>query len=304
MVLATVVVRAQNKTTQYRSLYQSKQGLTQAEIKNLSNLTVVFLPGILSQSAIEGSGQIVNLSYFTGDYFRDYMDLLKDHNVKFERIIVESEDSVSKNSKYIKSKLDKIKGPLLVISHSKGGLEFLDVLINNPKIAERLVGWVSMQSPYHGSVLADYFIQSTIKRTVMGWLFFMLGGDVSGMESVGTKVRSDYMQVNAAKIEAALENINLLQFITFINEQEGRETSLEISRDFIYKRVGRNDGMVDLKSSLLKPYRHVVINDVDHLTTVLDQKNMNFLKGENESWKFDRKQHFRAVIQLILESKF
>ncbi|MFG1484504.1 hypothetical protein [Halobacteriovorax sp. RZ-2] len=277
--------------------------MTQTEVKSLSSLTVVFLPGILSQSAIEGSGQIVNLSYFTGDYFRDYMELLEDHNVKFERIIVESEDPVSKNSKYIKSELDKIKGPLLIISHSKGGLEFLDVLINNPQVSKRVVGWVSMQSPYHGSVLADYFIQGSIKKTVMGWIFAVLGGDVTGMESVGTKMRSDYMQANATKIEKALENINLLQFITFINEQQGRETSLEISRNYIYKRVGRNDGMVDLQSSLLKPYRHVVINDVDHLTTVLDQKNMDFLKGENESWNFDRKQHFRAIIQLILESK-
>ncbi|EPZ51958.1 hypothetical protein M902_1737 [Bacteriovorax sp. BAL6_X] len=231
------------------------------------------------------------------------MELLEDHNIKFERIIVESEDPVSKNSKFIKSELDKIKGPLLIISHSKGGLEFLDVLINNPQISKRVVGWVSMQSPYYGSVLADYFVQGSIKKTLMGWLFSVLGGDVTGMESVGTKMRLDYMQANAAKIEAALQNINLLQFITFINEQQGRETSLEISRNYIYKRVGRNDGMVDLQSSLLKPYRHVVINDVDHLTTVLDQKNMDFLKGENESWNFDRKQHFRAIIQLILESK-
>ncbi|MFG1500167.1 hypothetical protein ABMA70_08140 [Halobacteriovorax sp. XZX-3] len=246
----------------------------------------------------------MNLSYFTGDYFRDYMDLLKEHKVKFKRIVVESEDPVSKNSKFIKNEIDKINGPILVVSHSKGGLEFLDVLINNPQVSKRVIGWVSMQSPYHGSVLADYFIQSSFKKTVMGWLFALLGGDVSGMESVGTKIRSDYMQANAAKIEAALENINLLQFITFINEQEGRETSLEISRNFIFERVGRNDGMVDLRSSLLKPYRHVIINDVDHLTTVLDQKNMDFLKGENESWRFDRKQHFRAILQLILESKF
>ncbi len=239
-----------------------------------------------------------------GDYFHDYMNTLDELKLPYKRIVVESENPVDKNAIYIKKELDKIDGKVLVISHSKGGLEFLEVLVNHPEMANRVVGWVSMQSPYRGSVLADYFLEGTITNNVMGWLFSILGGEQSGLSSVGTDERVKYMKDNHAKINKILGELNYLQFITYINDLEGRETLLEISRNFILDRAGKNDGMVDLKSSLLENYRHIIINDVDHLATVLDQGNLEFIKDENESWRFDRKKHFRALIHLILEGQF
>lgn len=239
-----------------------------------------------------------------GDYFRDNMELLDRYSIPNKRIVVESEDPVKENARFIKEELDKIKGPLLIISHSKGGLEFLEVLVNHPEVSERVVGWVTMQSPFRGSVLADYFISGKVKRTIIGWAFYILGGDIGGMSSVGTVERLEYMKANVSKIKDIFNKVNFLQFISYIDEQKGRESLLELSRNFIYKRVGRNDGMVDIQSAILKDQDHVIVSDVDHLITVLDQDRLDLYKDGNKSWEFDRDKHFRAVIQLILESKF
>lgn len=250
---------------------------------------------------MKDSGQLINFTFFTGDYFADYMSLLDKYKLKYQRITVESENPVEKNSIYIKKALDKIKGKILVISHSKGGLEFLDLLIKYPEVKSRLVGWISMQSPYRGSVLADYFLEGSVTNTLMSWVFSMLGGDVTGLESVGTKVRGNYVESHKSEIKSLFDNINFLQFLTFINDQKGRETVLEFSRDYIRDRVGRNDGMVDIKSALFESQRYIIINGVDHLSTILDQKNMDFLKDDNPNSSFNRMAHFRALLQIILE---
>lgn len=231
------------------------------------------------------------------------MELLDEHKIPYKRIIVESEAPVKENARFIKSKLDKIKGPLLIISHSKGGLEFLEVLINHPEVKNRVVGWVTMQSPFRGSVLADYFIDGTVTKTLIGWAFYLLGGDISGMQSVGTAERKKYMSEHREEVMKVLGDVNFLQFITFIDAQDGRESLLESSRNYIYNRVGRNDGMVDIQSALFKDEQYIIVNDVDHLITVLDQERLDFYKDGNKSWDFDRIKHFRALIQLILEKK-
>jgi hypothetical protein len=269
--------------------------------ERLKDVTVVFLPGILSETAIDGSRQPLNFSLIVGDYFKDSMKWLTSQKIKNERIIVESEDTVDNNSKYIAKELRKIKGDVVVISHSKGGVEFLNVLLENEDIRKKTRGWIAMQTPFYGAYIADFFADTSIINIGTKWVFSFFGGSIDGLKSLSPSVLVKFQRKNKSSIKEALKGINFLQYVTYIENEFGPESPLESVRDLISLKKGRNDGLVEVSTAYI-PFGNYIIEDgVDHLATVLNFKNVRLLPrviNRYKNWRFDRVAHTKALLYL------
>lgn len=288
--------------------FKTRKGLNPNHDKvlkeKLKDVTVVLLPGILSETAIDGSKQPLNFSLIVGDYFKDTMNWLDSLGINNKRIIVESEDTVDKNSKHIAKELKKIKGELLVLSHSKGGVEFLNVLLENSDIRKRTKGWVAMQTPFYGAYIADFFADTTIINIGTRWVFSFFGGSIDGLKSLSPRVQVEFQKKNEGSIKDTLKGINFLQYVTYIENEFGPESPLESVRDLISLKKGRNDGLVEVSTAYI-PFGDYIIEDgVDHLATVLNFKNVRLLPrviNRYKNWRFDRVAHTKTLLYLSVK---
>lgn len=291
-------------TNKYESIVQDNKTQKIQKLKEMiGDDNLVFIPGILAQTVIEESDQPVKFSFLMGDYFKEYLDFCHEIKIKCTRVILESEASVYENSQNLIAQISQIKGPIWVVSHSKGSLEFLNVLISDEDIKNRTKGWLSMQAPFWGATSSAIYLENKILNKAANWVFNFLGGSIRGIESVSVGERKKYNNLNQDKIEKILKSVNHIHYGSYIKDEIGVETILEFSRDYILKNSGPNDGLVELSSTRYEHSNFVTESGYDHLVTILDLKKIksfNFLFNEkNKNWIIERKKFLTNLLLLL-----
>lgn len=77
-----------------------------------------------------------------------------------------------------------------ILSHSKGGLDTLQALVENRDLwGTTVTGWVALQAPFHGSPVAD-----NVPPALAGPLLSAFGGDQQAINDLKTVDRGNYMQ--------------------------------------------------------------------------------------------------------------
>ena len=88
---------------------------------------------------------------------------------------------------------------VLIVSHSKGGLDTLDALLNADDSLQGTVhGWLSLQAPFFGSPLADVGSRA---------LPFNLGDGIRALGDLQVSVRDPYMKRHERDIARLLQSI-------------------------------------------------------------------------------------------------
>jgi hypothetical protein len=83
-----------------------------------------------------------------------------------------------------------------ILSHSKGGLDTLQALVENRDLwGSTVTGWVALQAPFHGSPVAD-----NIPPALAGPLLSAFGGDQQAINDLKTADRTQYMLGHANAI--------------------------------------------------------------------------------------------------------
>jgi hypothetical protein len=83
-----------------------------------------------------------------------------------------------------------------IVSHSKGGLDTLQALLENADLlGETVSAWVALQAPFHGSPVAD-----DVPGPIAGPLLDALGGEAQALIDLETAPRQQYMAGNANRI--------------------------------------------------------------------------------------------------------
>lgn len=293
LILISKTAFSLDLSSRYQEIQSSIDENKLEKVKNiLGNDTIIFIPGILAQTVMQDSSQPIKFSFLLGDYFRDYLDWCQKSKIKCSRVVLESEASVEENSEFLKKELLKSDGQFWVVSHSKGSLEFLNVLISDERIKSRTKGWISLQSPFWGAVSGDIYLENKVLNKAASWLFSFLGGSIKGIESISVKERKTFNEKNKIAISEVLKSVNHLHYGSYIEDTKGVETILELSRDQILKKAGRNDGLVELSSTRYIDSNYVEEAGYDHLVTILDLqkiKNLPYVINENsKNWKIDR----------------
>lgn len=112
-------------------------------------------------------------------------------------------ESVDHNAAAILAFLRSTDKQIIIVSHSKGGLDTLDALLDAPGLwGDPVIAWVALQAPFHGSPVAD----STFS-TANDFLLDAVGGNGQSVEDLKTSTRALYMDAHKGRIAALTARI-------------------------------------------------------------------------------------------------
>ncbi len=277
-----------------------------AFIKEIQKYKIILVPGILSESFIEESTQFPKINYVMGEMLEDQITWLNSQNIDNELVIVESESHPKKNIEIIKKAILASEKPVILYTHSKGGIDTLYTLEKYPELMDKVSGWTSIQTPFYGSSVASLLKEYSLSQSVSKWALSFLGGSEEGLNSLTKEDRNDYMQRDEtpALLNSINKNIAVINFATYIKNSFGLDTSLEIFRDYLEYKDGENDGVVPVSSAVLPGTDHIIESGVDHLTSVGDSsaiKKISFSRRSLETrWTYDRESHIQAILKTLL----
>lgn len=278
-------------SAEYRAAFAAGGRLGDDEMRTLRGLRVLFVGGYLSNQVKLGRKvDPFDLLGF-GDYFDGTMRWLRGQGVRVERVPVQTESTPEENAARVAAALRRSDRPVIVFTHSKGGLDTLEALRENPDLHGKVWGWVPQQAPFRGSPIADFFWQNSVLRRASGWALEKLGGGVSSLLSLTTWVRGDYMRRHADELRAIVARIPTVSFASFIEKRKLRhDTLFRLMRDRM-ERVGhKNDGLVPVESTILPGADHAVVDGLDHLLIVRRSLRHDF----------DQVLHARTLLGMIL----
>lgn len=278
-------------------------------VQTLKSYKVIIVPGVVSQSFMSYSKQSIKFTLLFEDIFQDQLNWLEKNNIDHEMIKLESEESVSNNAEKIANHIKRSKKPVILIAHSKGGVDTLHALMENPDILDKIKTFTAIQSPFYGTSIAEVFKSNPFLGHVSKELFKYLGGQGAGFDALTLSNRKVYMEIpgNIKKIATVSKKVNIINFSSIKVNSQGWDTTLEIFRDATQETEGDNDGVVAQTSAHLNTpeVKHIYTQGVDHLLTVTKCRELlsSWNIGENENTKcdYDRVSHFKALLELSIE---
>ena len=274
--------------------------------KSLKPYKIILIPGVLSESFFKEADQKLKINFITGNIFEDHEEFLNKYKIDYQKLLLESENPPLKNSFNIEKAILTSKKKVLLFSHSKGGLDTWEAIKRNPLLLSKIKGWATVQTPFRGSAVAEFFDSYKPTQNLSRWLFQFLGGNLGGFQSLSIKVREPYM--NKLENKNLKEKINKrIKFINFASirpDTRGWDSPLELFRDYADFKKGENDGVVHLKSALLPGVDFIIEKNVDHLLTVVNcnkVKKVSFKRKVSlkKRWPYDRVSHFKSILFLL-----
>lgn len=197
------------------------------------------------------------------DYMGTQLAWLRASGAEAEVVTLPTAAPVEENATLLAGALLARREPVLLLAHSKGGLESLAALLR-PGVAGHCAGFLAIQSPFLGSVLADAVLRSRPLHGAARQLARLLGaGTGAGLVDLTTPVRAAWMSSHAGAIAGLTASLPVLT----IGSQVTRATAVGPDRRYLplaewleRRGAGPNDGMVPVASTALPGARHWVLN--------------------------------------------
>lgn len=256
-------------------LNQSEPPLSATDIQTLSSqYRIILLKGFL--------GDLLPKRF--DSYFFDQMRWMREHNIEFWRLESDSGYGTQKLSQNNAEAIEKAirvfhekvpnKG-VLVVSHSKGGMDTLETLISRTSLSRReIAGWIALQAPFWGTPVADWATSSNwfnplVEQLLEKWF----KGDRKVAASMGLANRQDYMRQHAKEIFEIAEKFDIL---CFVSSSASGDASLFKPLRFAIDKIAKvpNDGLLPTRSGMLEvegrlccPY--VETEHLDHIYAVM-----------------------------------
>ena len=247
-----------------------------AVIANLQKYKVIFVPGFLSD--VDPSQlHIPGIALKPAQHFEEQLNLLKASGVDYERLSMTSESSVKANSSIVSAAIKASSRPVILVGHSKGGLDILEALIADRSLLKKVRGFVALQSPFFGSPVADYVVSNNNLNDLAANLLLMMGGNKDSMINLTCADRKPYMAANAAAIADITATIPVIAVATWKDSVHGQvDTALEPVRDLLLVQGIRSDGVVPVDNALLPGANFIKLSGLDHGVTVSPSSYINF----------------------------
>ena len=269
--LSFIKIFSQDRTLEYLQQSGAATASDQTQLVNeLKDYHILFVPGFLS-NFFTGMGR----NSFThwlhlSTYFQNQMDWSKANGIEYSLVDVESEASPEENSLAISAQITSIRKPIIIVGHSKGNVDILVTLLGHAHLQSKIKGWISLQGAFYGSPLADWTNRSKILRGFARWLVRVMGGNIGSLVSLQTGVSKARMDASAGEIAQLTHAIPVISFVSYVDKQPWRiSTLLFLSRNFMLKKFGRNDGLLPVASGILPGSQVVLLPQVDHADPVM-----------------------------------
>lgn len=291
------------------SLYASKikeTDFSKSELVKLAGLRVLLVPGVLAESFDSKSGNQIKVGFIFEKGFREQRKLLEKNKISYEYLTFDTESTPVVNAKAIIAAIEKSLVPVVIYSHSKGGIDTLEALRQRPDLLPKIHGWVSVQTPFWGSPVAEFMYDNSILQSSGRTLFEWMGGDVGGMSALTIRERQDYMENKEIKnlIGKINKQTTFLNFGTFKVNVFGIDTPLELFRNLSQSRAGNNDGVVPLTSALMHSHgydiNYVIEENVDHLMPMTKYRPDTIDVFHLSRSKYNQQAHTMSLIKMLL----
>lgn len=280
IVLTSLSAWPRDLTHRFHQYYDngSEKILSEAELEALSQHEIVLVNGIMSEFFIREF--VPNFAWVTSAYFEAQEKHFQGLGLSVTKVapssflIAAAFDDVAGIFPALKKK--NRKGVLMV--HSLGGLLILDHLLAHPGDQAWVAGIIFLQSPFHGSPMADILTYAPLDT----------------LEYLKVSSRKKIMGTKEKEIREILARIPVLTVGTVANQTRSLfKPSVMIMRygcpvpvagiclppKFYRGPYLKSDGMVPLQSSHLFEADHVTLKTVDHGETVMNLPFQSIVKS-------------------------
>jgi len=257
------------------------------------NYKILFLTGFLSKE--------ISRLY---QYFDEQMAFFSSLGIENERLKLLSAQGIEQNAAIIIQHIKNETKPVIIFSHSKGGLDLLHALIisglkKDTDWTKKIKGWIALQSPFYGSPVADDFDKI---RLVSNGILSLLQGEYQALQDLMVKSRILYMNTYAQEVQFWTKQIPIITLATYIQMPRvkdaftlfflgGKNSILSGLRDYYYKKKILIDGLNPYQSAILPDTFYILLTEVDHLSTV----------SKNKYNQFNRIDFTKRVLILLLK---
>jgi hypothetical protein len=225
-------------------------------------------------------------------HFQDQVDWLTELGVDFDFVPVQTESSAEFNAAIIKKEIENADKKVFIISHSKGGADTLVSLITYPELQEKVAGWMPLNAAFQGSPLASQALDYSVTRWLMKEFFENFGGSIDSLQCLRVEDRQEFIKVHSEEIIHLQKKIPLISFSAFIpNKKRHLDTRFEIPRNLLLAEGYQNDGLLPWESSVLPGSDYVVMEGIDHATTI----------RFSDLTPFDRKRMMKTLFLMMRE---
>jgi pimeloyl-ACP methyl ester carboxylesterase len=146
-------------------------------------------------------------------------------NISMASASFDTSQSVEHNAAAILELLRSTDKRVVIVSHSKGGLDTLEALLEAPELwGDKVIGWIALQAPFFGSPVADP-APSVINDALLG----AVGGHGQSLDDLKTVTRALYMEANQEGIAKLTASIPVISAYT---TYEAKGTVTEFAREF------------------------------------------------------------------------
>jgi len=221
---------------------------------------VLFIPGMFSQA----------VGLVMGTYFADQQKYLADRDIPFEVIKINTERTSEHNRGIIRDAIRAQDEKVVIYAHSKGGVDLLETLIHYPELKPRITKVICLQSPFHGTPLAELVDSNPISRTAVKLAQKVFTGKYDSLLELKEDSRIEYMTKHRATISAIVKSMEFVCIGTTVSNNIGL----------------KNDGLVPMHSALIEGAKNITLNNLDHASAVLSRTIT----------RFDRKKFFNSLL--------
>jgi hypothetical protein len=193
---------------------------------------------------------------------------------------INSEGGPRTNGEAIAQIIKKEQKKVLLIGHSKGGIDTLFGLLHHPEIRARVAGWLILQAPMYGSPLLDCMVDCPFTDIALNFGLQLLESNYTTPQEITSKALNKFHRANDKEIDDIISSIPTLSMAsTFKNPSLfsipfipfSKKSAFELFNRFIeLSGGGKNDGMTPLKSACLQGTECVHLKQFDHGHLVVD----------------------------------
>lgn len=202
-------------------------------------------------------------------YFDDNLDALEDAGLQVGRVPVDTDMGVEHNAAIVREAVLQAAESgkkVVLIGHSKGGLDSAAALAMYPELKEHVRALVTVQSPYGGSPMAQDLLDNPLVRYGLGGAIEVLGGSIQAGEDLTYDSRKAFLA--RYPMPEGIPTVSLAS-TTF------KPTSpLYPFQEYMEQRYGvKSDGLVVPQDAFIPGSKAVTLHGLDHLESTITNPN-------------------------------
>ncbi|HAF94646.1 MAG: hypothetical protein A2X34_03990 [Elusimicrobia bacterium GWC2_51_8] len=265
--------------------------LSDQEKAELRKFKILLVPGFLS-NIVTKPVVVLGIKVTIGHYFTDQMKVFRELGIDYKLVEIESEAIPADNAAKIAREIDSSDKPVIIMGHSKGGLDTLETLIHRKDLISKVRGIITIQTPYFGSPIADSILKDPVLKQIAASLLQSMGGALDCLLSITAVQREKYCQEHLADINEIVAAVPVISFGSWKDKEYSKiDTILKPLRDVLLRMGFKNDGQVPIYSTLLPGAGYISIEGPDHFVTVM---------STGPILKFDRDRFTKTLLLMLV----